>query len=359
MNFYVIFLWKNGQIAELINLKNKCLRKHEAVLRYVYANISGALAMSVNSQTLVAHKGKIISLKTLYRQRFLLPMVLPAVIWMIIFNYIPMTGIVIAFKNYRITKPISEAPWVGFDHFIELFQEGDFWNVMKNTLGISFLKLLIGFPLPIIFALLLNEIPFSKFKRGVQTLSYLPHFLSWVVLGGIMMNWLGDVGLINDLLLKMGLIKSPEFWLSKPELFWGIVVGSDVWKELGWGAIIYLAAITGIDPALYEAATVDGANRWQKMLKITLPSIMGTISILLILNISGILNTNFDQVLVLSNSMNQSASDVIDVFVYRMGLRNNRFSYAQAISLFKSVVAFILLLGANTFSKKVNGHGLY
>lgn len=297
--------------------------------------------------------------RKLFRFRYLLYMAVPALVWMIVFNYIPMYGIIIAFKNYRIIQSISEAPWVGLYHFKELFAEGDFWRVMKNTLGISFYKLLIGFPLPIIFALFLNEIKSFQFKKTVQTISYLPHFLSWVVLGGIMMNWLSDVGIINDFLMKLGLIEEPLFWLAEPDKFWGIVVISDIWKELGWGAIIYIAAIAGIDPSLYEAATMDGAGRFQKMRHITLPSIAGTISILLILAISGILNTNFDQILVLRNSLNQSASDVIDVFVYRVGIRNARFSYAQAIALFKSIVALILLWGANTFSKKVNGHSLY
>ena len=286
-------------------------------------------------------------------------MAIPGFIWMVVFNYIPMYGIIIAFKNYRIIQTVAEAPWVGLEHFRELFAEGDFGLVMKNTLGISFLKLLFGFPLPIIFALLLNEIRSLRFKKAVQTISYLPHFLSWVVLGGIMMNWLADVGIVNEFLMGIGVIKEPIFWLAEPDKFWGIVVISDIWKELGWGAIIYIAAIAGIDPSLYEAATVDGAGRFQKMRHITIPCIAGTISILLILAISGILNTNFDQVLVLRNSLNQSASDVIDVFVYRIGIRNARFSYAQAISLFKSVVALFLLLGANAFSKRIHGHSLY
>jgi len=297
--------------------------------------------------------------KRIFRQRYLLFMALPAVVWMIVFNYIPMYGIIIAFKQYRIIKPISAAPWVGLAHFKELFSEGDFAMVMKNTLGMGFLRLFVGFPLPILFALFLNELGNIRFKKAVQTISYLPHFLSWVVLGGIMMNWLGDVGIFNEILLKLGIIDKARFFLAEPESFWGIVVISDIWKELGWGAIIYLAAMAGISPALYEAATVDGANRWHKMLHITLPSIMPTISILLILAISGILTTNFDQILVLRNAANQTASDVIDIFVYRVGFRMNRFSYAQAISLFKSVVALILLLGANQFSKKTQGHSLF
>ncbi|MBN2657862.1 MAG: sugar ABC transporter permease [Spirochaetales bacterium] len=301
-----------------------------------------------------------LSLKSrIYHQRYLLFMALPALVWMIVFNYIPMYGIIIAFKRYRIIKSIADSPWVGLANFKELFTEGDFSMVMKNTLGIGFMRLFIGFPLPIIFALFLNEIKHAGFKRTIQTISYLPHFISWVVLGGIMMNWLSDAGLFNEILMKTGIIDEPRFFLAEPESFWNIAVFSDVWKELGWGAIIYLAAISGISPALYEAATVDGANRWQKMMHITMPSIMPTVSIMLILAISGILTTNFDQILVLRNAVNQSASDVIDIFVYRVGFKMNRFSYAQAISLFKSVVALILLLGANQISKKTQGHSLF
>ncbi len=297
--------------------------------------------------------------KRIFKQRYLLMMALPAVVWMIIFNYIPMYGIIIAFQNYRIIKPIIGQPFIGFEHFVELFTSGDFGNVMKNTLGISFLRLFIGFPLPIIFAIFLNEIKSTNFKRFIQTVSYLPHFLSWAVLGGIMVNWMSDVGFINEVLINMGFITKPIFYLAEPEMFWGIAVFSDIWKELGWGAIIYLAAIAGISPALYEAATVDGANRFQKMLHITLPSIAPTISIFLILAISGMLNTNFEQVLVLRNSLNQSHSDVIDVFVYRTGMIGGRYSYAQAIGLFKSVVALILLGGANKITQKTSGHSLY
>lgn len=294
-----------------------------------------------------------------YKQRYLLMMALPAVVWMIIFNYIPMYGIIIAFQNYRIIKPIIGQPFIGFEHFVELFTSGDFTTVMKNTLGISFLRLFIGFPLPIIFAIFLNEIKSNSYKRIIQTVSYLPHFLSWAVLGGIMTNWLSDVGFINEILLNFGFINKPIFFLAEPEMFWGIAVFSDIWKELGWGAIIYLAAIAGISPSLYEAATVDGANRFQKMIHITLPSIAPTISIFLILAISGMLNTNFEQILVLRNSLNQSYSDVIDVFVYRTGMMSGRYSYAQAVGLFKSVVALILLGGANKVTKKISGHALF
>ncbi|GJM72930.1 hypothetical protein HMSSN036_51460 [Paenibacillus macerans] len=193
----------------------------------------------------------------------------------------------------------------------------------------------------------------------MQTISYLPHFLSWVVLGGILTTWLSDVGIINDLLLALHLIQEPISYLAEPNYFWGIVVASDVWKELGWSAIIYLAAITSISPEMYEAATIDGAGRFQKMWYITLPSIKATISILFILAVGGVLNSNFDQILVLRNVLNESASNVIDIYVYQTGMLSGRYSYSTAVGLFKSVIALILLLLANRVTKKLNDTSLF
>ncbi|MDT8298755.1 MAG: ABC transporter permease subunit [Spirochaetaceae bacterium] len=298
-------------------------------------------------------------LRRLSRQKALQAMALPGIIWMILFNYIPMYGVIIAFKEFRIIHSINSAPWVGLMHFREIFRDAEFFSVMKNTLGISVLKLAIAFPLPIIFALMLNEIRSRNFKRWVQTISYLPHFLSWVVLGGIMINWFSDNGFINELLMKLHLTREPISFLGRPEGFWLLAVLSDTWKEMGWGAIIYLAAISGIPPELYEAAVVDGANRIQKIIYITVPSIAGTITILLILAISGILNTNFDQMLVLNNPLNHEASNVIDLYVYRVGIRGLRFSYSTAVGLFKAVIALILLLGANGLSKKLQNRSLF
>ncbi|MBS5912708.1 MAG: sugar ABC transporter permease [Paenibacillus macerans] len=295
----------------------------------------------------------------LYAQRHIQIMALLGVAWMIVFNYVPMYGIIIAFKEYNIVRSVAEAPWVGFDHFKEFFQDDNFVNVMKNTLGISLIKLIVGFPLPIVFALFLNEMRSVRFKKAVQTISYLPHFLSWVVLGGILTTWLSDVGIINDLLLALHLIQEPISYLAEPSYFWGIVVASDVWKELGWSAIIYLAAITSISPEMYEAATIDGAGRFQKMWYITLPSIKATISILFILAVGGVLNSNFDQILVLRNALNESASNVIDIYVYQTGMLSGRYSYSTAVGLFKSVIALILLLLANRVTKKLNDTSLF
>lgn len=298
-------------------------------------------------------------LRRLGEQKYLQLMVIPGILWMILFNYIPMYGLIIAFKEFDIIKPISAAPWVGFKHFQEFLHDDWFPIVMKNTLGISILKLVIGFPLPILFALFLNELRHNVFKRWVQTISYLPHFLSWVVLGGIMMTWLSESGLVNELLVNMGFFGKPVAFLAEPGYFWGLAVISDIWKELGWNAIIYLAAISGIDQTLYEAATVDGAGRFRKMWNVTLPCISGTIAILFILAVSGLLNTNFDQIFVLKNPLNAPASEVIDIFVYRMGIQSGRFSYSTAVGLFKSVIALALLLIANNVTRRLKGTSLF
>jgi putative aldouronate transport system permease protein len=298
-------------------------------------------------------------LRVLYGQRYLQVMALLGVAWILVFNYVPMYGIIIAFKDFNIVRPISEAPWVGFEHFKAFLDDESLVDVIKNTLGMSVLKLLIGFPLPIVFALFLNELRSVRYKKAVQTISYLPHFLSWVILGGILATWLADVGIVNNVLMALHLIEEPISYLAEPQYFWGIVVSSDIWKELGWSAIIYLAAMAGVSPEMYEAATIDGAGRFQKMFYVTLPSIKGTITILFILAVSGILNSNFDQILVLKNQLNESASNVIDVYVYQMGLKLSRFSYATAVGLLKSLISLVLLLGANYITKRLSNTSLF
>lgn len=304
----------------------------------------------------------------LKREKYLQIMALLGVAWMLVFNYAPMYGIIIAFKrNYRITDSIFSLKFLssgwassyGFQHFIAFFKDMDFANVMINTLGISLLKLAIGFPLPVIFALLLNELEYRSFKRVVQTISYLPHFLSWVILGGILTTWLSGTGFINEILVKLGFIEEGIYFLTEPKYFWWIALISDVWKELGWSAIIYLAAISGIDPELYEAAEIDGAGRFRKMWSITLPCIAGTVGILFILAVGGLLNSNFDQIFILWNTLNQSRSTVLDIFVYNVGMKNMRFSYAAAIGFFKSIVAFILLFIANKVTRRLNDVSLF
>mgnify|MGYP002411183135 CR=1 FL=1 len=270
-----------------------------------------------------------------------------------------MSGIVIAFKKYKITRPIGEAPWVGLRYFEEFFKDSNFSDVLANTVGISLLKLIIGFPLPIIFALLINEIRNIKFKRISQTISYLPHFLSWVVLGGILTSWLSKDGVINDFLIAINVLKEPVSFLGDPKYFWGLALISDSWKELGWSAIIYLAAIASVDQGMYEAATVDGATKLQKIFYITLPSITGTIAIMLILQVSSLLSTNFDQIMNLKNQINISRSQVIDTYVYQGGIGEGRYSYSTAVGLFKSVIASFLVIMSNKTSKRFLGRSLY
>lgn len=307
-------------------------------------------------------------MKRFQEEKYLQFMALCGIAWMLIFNYAPMYGILIAFKkNFRITTPLFSKEFLGstwaalggFQHFINFFKDEEFGNIIANTLGISILKLCINFPLPIVFALLLNEVRNPRFKKGVQTISYLPHFLSWVVLGGILTTWLGETGLLNSVLINLGLIEKGKTYLAYPEYFWAIVVISDLWKELGWSSIIYLAAISGIDPELYEAAKVDGASRLRQVFSITLPSISGTITILFILAVGGLLNTNFDQIFVLWNPLNSARSNVIDIYTYTTAMRSMRYSYASAIGLFKSVVAFILLFIANQVTKRMNDTSLF
>ena len=304
----------------------------------------------------------------LREEKYLQVMAWCGIIWMLIFNYAPMYGILTAFKkNYRITTPLFsmdflKSEWAGshgFQHFINFFKDDQFVNIMVNTLGISLLKLCICFPLPIVFALLLNEVKNPNFKKFIQTVSYLPHFLSWVVLGGILTTWLGSTGMLTQLLVKIGVLDEGISFLAYPKYFWGITVLSDLWKELGWSAIIYLAAISGIDQEMYEAAQVDGASRFRQIISITLPSIKGTIIIMFILAVGGLLNTNFDQIFVLWNPLNSERSNVIDMYTYTTAMRGMRYSYATAIGLFKSVVAFILLFIANTVTKKVNNTSLF
>lgn len=287
-------------------------------------------------------------------------MVWPGLVFLFIFAYIPMYGILIAFKDYDMFSGINGSPWVGFIHFKEFFTDPNFFNVLRNTLALNGLSLVLGFPAPILFALLLNEISSAKFKRFVQTISYLPHFVSWVVFGGLIMNVLSPTnGILNHLLVSLGLLSEPVFFMGRAQYFWLILVLGGILKSLGWGAIIYIAAIAGVDQEQYEAATIDGASRVQKMRYVTLPSIMGTVVVMLIFAISGLLNSGVEQILVLQNGLNLDTSETIDTYVYKIGFQQMRYSYSTAVGLAKSVIAVILLVSANYFSKKFTEKGLF
>ncbi|MCQ2576495.1 MAG: ABC transporter permease subunit [Treponema sp.] len=316
-------------------------------------------------QTTLKKKSFLVRLR---EEKYLQIMAILGVIWMLIFNYAPMYGLLIAFKkNYRITTPLFsidflKSAWAakgGFNHFLNFFKDDEFVHIMTNTLGISIIKLFINFPLPIVFALLLNEVRNAKFKKFIQTVSYMPHFLSWVVLGGILTTWLGETGLFNEILIKLGVLKEGISYLAYPKFFWTIVIASDLWKELGWSAIIYLAAISSIDQEMYEAARVDGASRWKQIWTITLPSIAPTITIMFILAVGGLMSSNFDQIFVLYNPLNAPRSNTIDIYTYTTAMRSMRYSYASAIGLFKSVIAFIMLFIANQITKKLNDTSLF
>ena len=288
-------------------------------------------------------------------------MIFPGVILLLLFAYLPMYGVIMAFKNYTIiSKSILSAPWVGLKFFEQALGDAYFLRSLRNSVGINILSLIIRFPAPIIFAILLNEIKSEKFKRITQTVSYLPHFISWVIFSGIVMNILStENGILNDVLISLGLIEKPLFFMGDPKYFWWVAVLTLLAKDLGWGAIIYLSAIAGIDQEMFEAAHMDGVNRFQKIWYITLPSIMGTMVIIFILTISNLLNWGFDQIFMLQNNVNISMAETLETYVYKIGLKQMRFPYATAVGLMKSVIAVILLVSADKFSKKTTGKGIY
>lgn len=293
------------------------------------------------------------------KQKILIIMSSIFIVYVFIFNYLPIWGWLMAFQEYKPGLGISKSQWVGLKQFKLLFTDNNFINVMRNTLGISALNIIFGYLTAIILAIFLNEVKNIGFKRIVQTISYLPHFVSWVVAANIVMWALStDNGIINTILLKLHLIKDPILFLGLPQYFWGIITASNVWKEVGWNAIIYLAAMTAIDPSLYEAASIDGAGRIKRILHITIPGIWPTVRILLIMQCGWILNTGFEQILLLQNPITFKTSDVLDTFTLRYGISMGRYSFAAAAGIFKSVISIILLLTANGISKKVSGEGI-
>ncbi|MEK3881812.1 sugar ABC transporter permease [Paenibacillus sp. PL2-23] len=292
--------------------------------------------------------------KTVVQQKYLYLMSLPFIIWLFVFNYLPVAGWIMAFQNYKPAKSFTDQKWVGLDNFIDLFQDERFYLVLRNTLAMSFMGIIAGFVVPIAFAIFLNELRGKFFKRTVQTVSYLPHFVSWVVVAGIITKMLSiEGGIVNELLVGLGIINEPIQFMAKGEWFWGIVTASDVWKETGWNAIIYLAAIAGIDKELYEAARVDGAGRFRQMWNITLPGIRTTISVLLIMSIGHLIGIGFEKQFQLSNSLVTDYSEVLDLYALNYGIGIGRFSYGTAISIFTSVISIFLLLTANGIMKKL------
>ena len=284
--------------------------------------------------------------------------IIPGIIYFIVIRYFPVYFIQVAFRNYKVTKAVSDSAWVGLKYFRQLFESPDFLLAVKNTLVINFYLILFGFPAPIILAVMLNEVKSMPFKKVTQTIVYLPHFISWIVIGGILRSFLSvQGGLVNELLGMVGI--DPVGFLIDPKFFRGILVISAIWKEIGWGTIIYLATMSGISPALYESAMIDGANRLEQIRHITIPSIMHVIIVMLIIRLGNMFNTGFEQILVLYNPLLKDQGLVLQYFVWYRGLVKYRYSFAAAAGLFNSAIAFILVFVSDRAAKKVGQEGVF
>lgn len=293
-----------------------------------------------------------VSWKEVKRQKVLLFWSAIIVIYGIIFCYLPLAGWIMGFQNYKPKYGLLHSEFVGFDKFIRLFSDDTFLKVLRNTLAMGVINLVVTFVTAIVFAILLNEIKSRGGKKTVQTISYLPHFLSWIIVTGILHDALSTSGIINELLLKFGILDQPLNFFAHPQFFWGIVAFANVWKETGWNAIIYLSAITAIDPSLYEAAAIDGAGRWARIKYVTLPGIRPTIMILLLMNVGNVLNAGFEIQYLLGNGLVQSVSQTIDIYVLKWGISQNDFSIGTAAGIFKSLVSIVLIIIANYIAKK-------
>lgn len=296
--------------------------------------------------------------KTIVKDWDLYFMLVPGLIFLLLLKYSPMYGLVIAFQDFSIFKGIGDSPWVGMKHFEKLFINDQFLSVLSNTIIISLYKLVVLFPAPIIVAILLNEIRKMAFKRIIQSVIYLPHFISWVIISGLFLNLLSlNDGIVNTLIERLG-GERIAFFMDQ-SVFRSLLVATEGWKEIGWGTIIYLAAITGIDPELYEAAKIDGANRLRQMLHITLPGIFSTIVLMFILRLGNMLEAGTEQILVMYNPVVYDVSDVIGTYVYRVGIGASDYSFSTAVGMFESVVAFVLVISGNALCKKFLGRSIW
>lgn len=295
--------------------------------------------------------------RDIIRNKYIYLMIIPVIIYYILFHYKPMYGAIIAFKQFSPAKGILGSPWVGFKYFFRFFNDVYFIRILKNTFLISLYDLLWGFPAPILLALLLNEVKNKKFKKTVQTTTYLPHFISLVVVVGMLKDFVSTDGIINDMILFFGGDRSNLLQFAK--YFRTIYISSGIWQGIGWGSIIYLAALSGIDEQLYEAAMIDGAGKWKQTLHVTLPGITPTITIMLILRIGSLLNVGFEKIILMYSPTTYEVADVISTYTYRVGLMEFSWSYSAAVGLFNSVINFILLIVANTISKKVSETSLW
>lgn len=293
----------------------------------------------------------------LKKNKYLYILSIPIFLYFILFKYLPMFGLTLAFKDYNIMKGVAGSEWVGLKYFKEFFSSVYFTRTLLNTFVISLMDIVIGFPIPIIFALLLNELRGKYFKKFVQTASYLPHFISMVVICGMITDFFSTNGLISTLISKLG--GENMNYIGNPSYFRQIFVGTNIWQQLGWNSIIYIAALAGVDRDLYEAASVDGAGRWRQLIHITLPGIAGTIIIMLIMRLGQVLSVGYEKIILLYTPQTYDVADVISSYTYRAGILNQRYSYSIAVGMFQSVINVIILLTANTISKKVTETSLF
>ena len=297
-------------------------------------------------------------LRQYWVHRGLVLLFVPAILYFVLFKYLPMYGVQIAFRDYKFRRGILGSDWVGLQHFRALFSMPSFWEVLRNTFIISFYKLLVGFPAPIILALLLNEVRHTKYKRVIQTVSYLPHFLSWVILASIFLQLLSpSIGPVNHLIRYFG--GKPIYFMADTKWFRSVLVVTSVWKGIGWGSIVYLAALTSINPEFYEAAYIDGATRFQCVRHITLPSLTPVITIMLIFAVGNMIDDDFSQIYNMYNEAVYSVADVLSTYTYNRGLVKMEFGFASAVDLFKNVVSLILVVGTNTIARRINEYGIW
>lgn len=288
----------------------------------------------------------------------LMLLLMPALIYVLVFSYGPMYGIIIAFKNFKPHMGIWDSPWVGFANFERFFASPVFWRLIKNTLVVSIYSLLVGFPIPIIFAIMMNSVKNQRFKKCVQTITYAPHFISIVVIVGMLKMFLSpDIGLVNVIIKKLG--GDSIFFMGEPGWFSHLYVWSGIWQNIGWSAIIYMASLAGIDPTYYEAATIDGATKMQRIWNIDIPSILPTITIMFIMNIGKVMSVGYEKVFLLQTDLNIQASEVISTYVYKMGLADSQYSFSTAIGLFNSLINIAMLLVFNKLAKQVGSSGIW
>ena len=296
-------------------------------------------------------------LTSIARQKNIYIILIPVIAYYVLFAYVPMFGNIMAFQDYKITRGIFESNFVGFKHFNSFLNDVYFWRLIKNTIRINVYGLVFGFPAPIIFALLLNEVRNISFKKTVQTITYMPHFISTVIICGMITSFVAREGVINSIIVSLG--GSPLEFMTDPKYFVGIYTISGIWQNMGWSSIIYISALSSIDQELYEAASIDGASRWKQTIHITIPGILPTVSILLIMQIGQMLSVGFEKVMLLYNPSIYETADIISTYVYRQGILGANYSYSAAVGLFNSVVNFILLVSVNAFSRKISGNGLF